>query len=94
MREEGGAPDPRAVERFRRILLFNIGLLAIVEVAVSLSAIWLGWSPFLIALLVFFAVSAAYLAYLVRRFATRGANSLLTRISSPTHAGRRYWPWK
>jgi hypothetical protein len=77
VQQEGAKPSDRAaLERFRRILLLNIGLLIVVGVCVALSSIWLGFSWFVIGLLVFFAVNAAYLAYLVRRFTKAGVEVL------------------
>ena len=63
------APSNRApIERIRRVLLFNIGVLVVVEVGLALGTVWLGFSWFVVALMVFIAITAAYLAYLMKRF--------------------------
>jgi protein-S-isoprenylcysteine O-methyltransferase Ste14 len=60
--------DAETVTRFRRILLVNVALLAVVGVAIAASAVWVGWSRFVVALLIFFAITIAYLVYVMQRF--------------------------
>jgi hypothetical protein len=50
-----------------------IALLALMEVLIALSAIYLGFTWVLVALLIGMPILAAYLGYLIRLFAKRGS---------------------
>ena len=56
-------------ERFRLIARAVIVLLALMEILIALSAIWLGLTWFIVALLIGMPILAVYLAYLIRSFA-------------------------
>lgn len=55
-------------ERFRLIATAIIVLLALMEILIALSVIWLGPTWFVVALLIGMPILAAYLAYLIRLF--------------------------
>jgi len=56
-------------ERFRRIVQYVIGLLALGEALAAVSTIYLGLTWLVVTLLVGTPICAAYLTYLVRHFA-------------------------
>ena len=70
MKPAAAPADQAAIERFRRVLLFNIGALVVLEAGLALGTVWLGFSWFVVALMAFVAFTVAYLVYLVRRFTT------------------------
>jgi hypothetical protein len=56
-------------KRFRLIATAGIVMLALMEIVIALSAIWLGFTWIVVALLVGMPILAIYLAYLIRLFA-------------------------
>lgn len=68
--------DPRAgdrdtaAERFRRIARLNILLLVVIgPIVIAAGLIYLGLTWLVVALMILFPLSVAYLVYLMRRFA-------------------------